>query len=75
MNNSTTKLMFSSEDNEWATPQLFFDKLDNKLNFTLDPCATKKTLSVTNTTQRKTTVYQKVGREKLSLLIHRMAEN
>lgn len=43
MNNSTTKLMFSSENNEWATPQPFFDKLDNKFNFTLDPCATKKT--------------------------------
>jgi phage N-6-adenine-methyltransferase len=43
MNNSTTKLMFSSESNEWATPQTFFNKLDNKFNFTLDPCATKKT--------------------------------
>ena len=43
MNNSTTQLMFSSKSNEWATPQPFFDKLDEKFNFTLDPCATKKT--------------------------------
>ena len=43
MNNSTTKLMFSSKSNEWATPQPFFNKLDQKFNFTLDPCATKTT--------------------------------
>ena len=43
MNNSTTQLMFSSKSNEWATPQPFFDKLDEKFNFTLDPCATEKT--------------------------------
>ena len=43
MNNSTTQLMFSSKSNEWATPQPFFDKLDEKFNFTLDPCATTKT--------------------------------
>ena len=42
MNNSTTKLMFSSNSNEWETPQLFFDKLNDKFKFTLDPCATKK---------------------------------
>lgn len=41
MDNSTRNLMFSSESNEWATPQGFFDKLNKKHNFTLDPCATK----------------------------------
>ena len=32
--------MFSSNTNEWATPQAFFDELNKNLNFTLDPCAT-----------------------------------
>lgn len=41
MNNSTRDLMFSSESNEWNTPQLFFNKLNEKYNFTLDPCASK----------------------------------
>lgn len=35
-----TELMFSSQSNEWATPQDFYDKLNNEFNFTLDPCAT-----------------------------------
>lgn len=36
-----TKLMFSSESNEWATPQELFEELDNEFHFTLDSCATK----------------------------------
>lgn len=32
--------LFSSATNEWPTPQAFFDRLNNKFNFTLDPCAT-----------------------------------
>ena len=31
--------MFSSKDEVWATPQEFFDKLDEEFHFTLDPCA------------------------------------
>lgn len=34
------KGMVSSNTNEWATPQLFFDKLNEEFNFTLDPCST-----------------------------------
>lgn len=33
-------LFFSSKSNEWATPQDFFDKLNEEFHFTLDPCAT-----------------------------------
>jgi len=33
---------FSSKSNEWATPQDFFDKLNEEFHFTLDPCATKE---------------------------------
>jgi len=32
--------MFSSQKDEWATPQDFFDGLNKQYNFTLDPCAT-----------------------------------
>jgi site-specific DNA-methyltransferase (adenine-specific) len=33
-------VFFSSESNEWATPQSFFDELDKEFHFTLDPCCT-----------------------------------
>lgn len=33
---------YSSKTNEWATPQDFFDKLDEEYRFTLDPCATNE---------------------------------
>lgn len=34
-----TKGLFSSNTDLWATPQDFFDKLNEEFNFTLDPCA------------------------------------
>ena len=34
-----TNLMFSSKTDQWATPQDFFDKLNDEFHFTLDPCA------------------------------------
>ena len=37
------KVHFSSNSNEWETPQDFYDKLNNEFNFTLDPCCTKET--------------------------------
>ena len=33
-------IFFSSESNEWATPQSLFDELDKEFHFTLDPCCT-----------------------------------
>lgn len=36
------KALFTSNAEEWATPQAFFDELNNEFNFTLDPCATAK---------------------------------
>ena len=35
-----TEIMFSSKTDHWATPQDFFDKLNDEFYFTLDPCAT-----------------------------------
>ena len=34
-----TSLFFSSETDQWATPQAFFEKLNAEFHFTLDPCA------------------------------------
>jgi phage N-6-adenine-methyltransferase len=31
---------YSSQTNEWATPQDLFDRLNQEFGFTLDPCAT-----------------------------------
>ena len=32
----------SSKTDNWATPQDFFDKLNEEFHFTLDPCANEK---------------------------------
>ena len=34
-----TEVMFSSKTDQWATPQKFFDLLNEEFDFTLDPCA------------------------------------
>jgi phage N-6-adenine-methyltransferase len=33
-------VLFSSTTDEWATPRKFFEKLDRRYHFTLDPCCT-----------------------------------
>ena len=35
------KALFSSNSDEWATPQHIYDSLDAEFNFNLDPCATE----------------------------------
>ena len=37
---SFNRSLFSSNSDEWATPQYLFDGLDAEFHFTLDPCAT-----------------------------------
>jgi phage N-6-adenine-methyltransferase len=37
------RVMTSSKDMTWATPQAWFDYLDLEFDFTLDPCCTHKT--------------------------------
>jgi len=45
----TTKLMFSSQSNDWATPQDFFDKLNGLYGpFTLDAAASADNYKVSN---------------------------
>jgi phage N-6-adenine-methyltransferase len=43
MDKRTQKLMFSSERQDWATPQDVFDKLNEEFKFTLDPCCSELT--------------------------------
>lgn len=34
------KACLTSNSNEWATPQKFFEELDTEFHFNLDPCST-----------------------------------
>ena len=36
------KGLFSSNSDEWATPQDLFDKLNEEFHFDYDPCATSE---------------------------------
>lgn len=40
--------LFTSNSDEWATPQWLFDELNEEFNFTLDPCATNENHKVSN---------------------------
>ena len=35
-------ILFSSRTEEWATPQKFYDELNNEFNFVVDVAATKE---------------------------------
>ena len=39
MTNQTQQTMFSSNRDDWETPQEFFNKLNAQYHFTLDPCS------------------------------------
>lgn len=34
-----SKALFSSNSDEWSTPQDIYEALDNEFNFNLDPCS------------------------------------
>jgi len=36
------KALFTSNSDEWETPQILFNELDGEFNFDRDPCATSK---------------------------------
>jgi phage N-6-adenine-methyltransferase len=46
--NLNTKVMFSSEDMTYETPQDLFDKLNDEFHFTLDVCALPETAKCKN---------------------------
>ena len=43
-----TELMFSSKTEMWATPQDFFDKMNEQYNFSLDVCAIQENAKCAN---------------------------
>lgn len=54
--------LFSSTTEDWATPQAFFDELNAKFAFTLDPCATQQNAKCANFyTKQKTACYRAGG--------------
>ena len=42
------KALFSSNTDQWSTPQEFFDEINKEFCFTLDPCADKQNHKCTN---------------------------
>ena len=49
MDKKTQDTLFSSKSLEWATPQHFFDQLEEQFGeFTLDPCANESNYKVKN---------------------------
>ena len=42
MDTHTKEIMFSSKQTGWETPQHFYDILNERFGFDLDPCATKE---------------------------------
>ena len=40
--------LYTSDSAEWATPQEFFDRLNDEFHFTLDVCATEENAKVNN---------------------------
>lgn len=43
-----TEVLFSSKEEKWATPQDFFDKLNEEFHFTLDAAASSDNAKCTN---------------------------
>ena len=48
MDDLNTEVLFSSKEEKWATPQDFFDKLNDEFHFTLDAAASPDNAKCTN---------------------------
>ena len=70
-----TQVMFSSQTDQWATPQDFFDKLNEEFDFTLDPCADASNHKCDRYFDRtQDGLKQKWGGGRECFAIHHMAE-
>lgn len=67
-----TKLMFSSEKEDWETPQSFFDGLNREFHFTLDAAASPEMRNVPTTIRKNKTGSRKAGLDTLCGSIHHM---
>ena len=61
MTDQTQQTMFSSNRDDWETPQDFFDKLNEQYHFTLDPCSSDTNTNVQSIIQLKTTALNRIG--------------
>ena len=48
MDDLNTKVLYSSKEEKWATPQDFFDKLNDEFHFTLDAAASSDNAKCAN---------------------------
>ena len=65
------KALFSSNSDEWKTPQELYKELNERFKFTLDPCSTEENhLCDKYYTKKKKTVFANHGRGRPCLLIH-----
>lgn len=48
MDDLNTKVLYSSKEEKWATPQDFFDKLNDEFHFTLDAAASPNNAKCAN---------------------------
>ena len=48
MDDLNTKVLYSSKEEKWATPQDFFDKLNEEFHFTLDAAASPENAKCAN---------------------------
>lgn len=68
-----TDVMFSSKTDMWATPQYFFDELNNEFGFEIDVCATDENAKCGTYYTKEQDGYRCHGLE-LAGVIHHMAE-
>lgn len=61
---SVSKALFTSNSDEWATPMDVYMSLDNEFHFTLDACATEKTINVTDISQKSKMDLIRIGAER-----------
>ena len=68
-----TEVMFSSQTDQWATPQEFFDKLNEEFHFTLDLVQMNLIISVKSISQKNRMAWFNLGKVKEFFVIHHMA--
>ena len=69
------KGLMSSNTDEWATPIKFYEELNKKYNFTLDPCSNESNHKCSKYyTKQDDGLSKKWGGGREYMLIHPMAE-
>lgn len=64
------KVLFSSNKDDWCTPQSIFDALDKEFHFTIDVAASDSNAKCENTILKKLTVLHILGMVLLFVIPH-----